>query len=272
MKLLLILFSGLLMNACGCHKKVNTTDMENKITASTQNEKLSGVYTIQLLSEATVDSDKLILNFDSENKTVSGFSGCNNFSGSYKEINDNIEFENLIATEKYCNEDSKIESVFLAALSNTKTYQLKDGVLSFHSKKGNVLTAQSVKEKRTIQEPKKVLTYGESTRGYFFEAVLLENKLLVKEERGQVKPKVIAVANSDMEIIQTLIAKINLKTISTLESPTKKRHFDGATHASIVIFQKEESYGSSAFDGGAPPEELKALVNKVIALTKPEKQ
>ena len=272
MKLLLILFSGFLMNACGPHQEATTNDMENKITAQTSKEELSGVYIVQLLAEELLEYKKLTLNFNTETKTVSGFSGCNNFSCSYKENVGNISFVDIISTEMYCEDGSKTEAIFMKSLSNTKTFQLKNGALVLQTENGVVLTAQSLKKEAIIQEPKNIVTYVASTRGYFFEAVLFENKFLVTEQRGQKKPRIVEVSNEDMEIIKALITNINVKTISTIESPTKKRHFDGAAHANITITQDNELYRGAGFDHGFPPIELKVLVNKILLLTKTEKQ
>lgn len=272
MKLFLILFSGFLMNACGCHQKTAAYDMENKLATNATNEQLSGAYTVQLLEAITVESKKITLNFNSETKTVSGFSGCNNFSGSYTENDGQLVFGTLIATEMYCKDSSKIESVFMKALSKTTTYQLNKGKLSLASKDGEVLKAEVLKKEMKVQETKSIITYTASTRGYFFEAALFENKFLVAEQRDQKKPRILKVSNEEMEVLKALIAKIDVQAISTLESPTKKRHYDGAAHARITITHDNEFYKSAGFDHGFPPKELEELVHKIVALTKTEEK
>lgn len=56
------------------------------------------------------------INFDSDKNRVSGFAGCNRFSGSYKQNGDSIHFLPLASTRMYCQESQPTESAFMEAL------------------------------------------------------------------------------------------------------------------------------------------------------------
>lgn len=64
-----------------------------------------------------------------EDGRVSGFSGCNNYSGTYTLENpNNLTFSPLAATLKYCEESAEIEAIFMKVLSTIKSYTVsKDG-------------------------------------------------------------------------------------------------------------------------------------------------
>lgn len=64
-----------------------------------------------------------------ENK-VTGFGGCNAFFGSYQlEKGNRIKFNQMAATEMYCEEFSATESEFMQVFSLADNYNIKDDVL-----------------------------------------------------------------------------------------------------------------------------------------------
>ncbi|MEJ2526173.1 MAG: YbaY family lipoprotein [Desulfuromonadales bacterium] len=64
----------------------------------------------------------LVLN--SENVSVSGFSGCNSFTGSYA-VNDNeIKFSQMASTMRACIQGMETEQEFLKALSSTRFFKI----------------------------------------------------------------------------------------------------------------------------------------------------
>jgi len=59
-----------------------------------------------------------------DGKTVKGFSGCNNFMGSYKVNGNNIEFGPMAGTRKFCKETMDIEKAFLQVFDKTNNYKI----------------------------------------------------------------------------------------------------------------------------------------------------
>ena len=69
--------------------------------------------------------------------TLSGNSGCNNFSGDYKVNGDQITIGPLASTMMACNEPANImdqEAQYLAALQSAATYQIEGNVLQLRTK------------------------------------------------------------------------------------------------------------------------------------------
>lgn len=87
------------------------------------------------LNNISQDYGKAFINFDSNEKRVSGNAGCNNFFGSYTLEGEYISFTQLGATKMACMDETanKTETTLLQILSGKKLrYDLADQTLSFY--------------------------------------------------------------------------------------------------------------------------------------------
>ena len=57
---------------------------------------------------------------------VSGYGGCNNFTGSYTWKDDSLEFSQIAATMRMCEAGSEQELLFFSILSETRSYALAE--------------------------------------------------------------------------------------------------------------------------------------------------
>lgn len=145
--LLIIMFLTLL----GCNEKnKSVTDKSNndlEAISKTENTTTNFAaieniqWTLTVLEGNTVhkinDEDQeihFILN--SDGNRVSGFSGCNNFMGTYTLDNENgIKFSQMASTRKACPVAAIDESELLNVLEMTDSFTLKDGTLTLNNKK-----------------------------------------------------------------------------------------------------------------------------------------
>jgi putative lipoprotein len=58
--------------------------------------------------------------------TFAGFSGCNNYTGSYRLEGTSVSFENAISTRKHCEGLMDLETRYLAMLANVATWRMED--------------------------------------------------------------------------------------------------------------------------------------------------
>lgn len=65
-----------------------------------------------------------------QNQQISGFSGCNQFSGGYRIDKNKLIFSDFLSTMMACLDDTIQEYEFLQALKQTKTYQINGDKLS----------------------------------------------------------------------------------------------------------------------------------------------
>jgi len=116
-----------------------------------------------------------------------------------------------------------------------------------------------------------LVVYDSSTRGFYMNLTVYNGGYMTYTKQRNVRPIRYDVSKEDVDDLKKLISAIDLKGISSLESPTNKRRFDGAPHTHLKIYSGKEEFRSSTFDGGYPPTELEALVNKMLSL-QPKKQ
>ncbi|MFD0964408.1 DUF4377 domain-containing protein [Pseudofulvibacter geojedonensis] len=116
-----------------------------------------------------------------------------------------------------------------------------------------------------------LVVYDSSTRGFYMNLTVYNGGYITYTKQRNVRPLRYDVSKEDIADLKKIISTIDLKEISLLESPTNKRRFDGAPHTHVKVYQGKEEFKSSTFDGGHPPVELEALVNKMLSL-QPKKQ
>ena len=69
------------------------------------------------------------IQFDTKTSKVSGFAGCNRFSGGYTASGDTVNFGPLALTKMACEEGMDLENAFTDALSRAKRFQMVGGSL-----------------------------------------------------------------------------------------------------------------------------------------------
>ena len=72
------------------------------------------------------------IQFDADEKKISGFAGCNNYFGSYDPESIQLDFSKMGMTRKMC-PDMTVESAFTNHLRNVSYYKIENKVLSFYS-------------------------------------------------------------------------------------------------------------------------------------------
>jgi hypothetical protein len=112
------------------------------------------------------------------------------------------------------------------------------------------------------------LVYNANSRGFFEEIVITIDSITIYTNRNKTNPIKIACSTEDWNSCMTLLETIEVKKLPSLEAPTKMRHYDGAAHATLTIKNKEESYQTSTFDHGLPPQEIKAIVDRILLFKK----
>jgi len=89
------------------------------------------------------------LTFSQGDNKVTGFAGCNRFSGNYDRLANNINLTQLSTTKKLCFQQMNLEAQFLTVLSETDTYKVIDNTLTLYGNSGLALgqfIAQGIKK------------------------------------------------------------------------------------------------------------------------------
>lgn len=110
--------------------------------------------------------------------------------------------------------------------------------------------------------------YEAISRGLYQKTKVNREKLTVSEDRGGKKSSTIKISNIQWKELVDLANKIKFEELSSLMAPSEKRKFDGAAHAQLKVFFKDDIFESYSFDYGNPPSEIKNLVEYIIKLGK----
>jgi heat shock protein HslJ len=101
---------------------------------------------VSLDGTPAVEGTAVTLAFGDDN-TVSGYAGCNNYSGGYEADNTSLTFSMLISTLRACIDDAlnQQETAFLAALQSASAYTLAEGQLVITYEDGKTLVFAEAK-------------------------------------------------------------------------------------------------------------------------------
>ena len=99
-----------------------------------------GSYSVETLLSKDVSSKEYFISFDE--KMVSGFMGCNMYSGTYKLGKESISLGPLMATKKYCENEMENEALWFKISSEVTSFKVENqSILLFDSENKLILKA-----------------------------------------------------------------------------------------------------------------------------------
>ncbi|MFP4844441.1 hypothetical protein [Winogradskyella sp. PE311] len=113
---------------------------------------------------------------------------------------------------------------------------------------------------------KTIITYKALSRGTYEYIEVSEAEVRVSSDRNLKNIDTYTCRSSDWLELEKLLKNIDTGSLDKLKAPTDKRLFDGAAHATLSILMGDVIMMTPSFDHGYPPEEIKALVNKVLSI------
>jgi|SRR5690606_71773 len=125
----------------------------------------------------------------------------------------------------------------------------------------------SSSDTKTLKEDL-VIEYDAQTRGSFSK-VIIKNDSLVVIEKSLTKGESInyyPLTDKEWKSLIKEVQKIDREKIKSFEAPTAKRNTDAARATKTRVIYKQEVYESNEFDEGAPPKEIKNLVDRIVTL------
>ena len=257
MKYITILLTVFLLKSCGNAKDI-TIMQENNEDQSIEN--ITGNYLVTKLGANDNLSHVPTLEFDESTNRIFGFAGCNRFFGSYKREGNSITFSQLGSTKMMCNEEANtIENTFLNILNETNQIAIEDGNVILLKNENLLLTTNKK------QEQKITILYQASSRGSFEEISVSKDSFSLCNDIYRKHIKSFEYDVKDWNVCLELLKEIDVKNLPKIKAPTSMRQYDGAPHAMLTIKNDNETIQSNSFDHGHPPEEIKALVEKLLS-------
>ncbi|MFD2822728.1 META domain-containing protein [Lacinutrix iliipiscaria] len=262
MKLITILLTVFVLESCGSSKA--TANMQDN-TEMKSTEILSGTYKIDFIENSTELPEELSITFDETTNTVSGYSGCNNFTGSYSLEGHTIKFGALATTKRMCKRFMDVEQNMLNTLTLTETYTLENGVLNFHNSKTALLKAHKKMSARIAQEDDYIIEYIAETRGSYKMISVKNNTVSYSNQRG-IEPTSRTCSENEIKAISEQIKSIELDKLSTLEAPSNHRFTDAAAIGKFKITHNGTTYEVPQFDDGNPNIYIAELVKTMTSM------
>lgn len=111
------------------------------------------------------------------------------------------------------------------------------------------------------------ISYEAITRGSYIIINVSKLQLEYKDNNTQ---KTIKINTESWNNLITLCSKFDLEKLEDFNPLNNKHATDAALHATITVKTIDKEYISQTFDHGNPPEELKQLVEKLLALAEIE--
>lgn len=107
---------------------------------------VSQTYTITEINNQDVSDSKLTLKVNTETNTISGFSGCNNYSFNYKLNEGVLDLGYAMATKMYCEGAMKLENLFFKTASSVSQFESSKEQIIFKSKEGDEIIRAKKKD------------------------------------------------------------------------------------------------------------------------------
>ncbi|WP_083678162.1 META domain-containing protein [Lacinutrix venerupis] len=261
MKTITMLLFAIILNACGASNKA-TTNLVDSDTNKTQ-QTLNGTFNV-----INTNSKNLTITFDETTNRVSGFSGCNNFFGNYTLNKNSLVFSGLGLTRKMCEEQNNLaEQQMITALNETTSFEIKDNKIIFKKAEKELLSAIKNTDAKIMQDHNISIEYSTSTRAAS-KKITLKDKTVSVQNRNDNTPKTTNCSNENWAKVMAMVSNLNLKTLTTLEPPSKAHQYDGAPLAYFSITKDGETYKTPAFDAGKPNKEIEPLVSMLVNIGK----
>ena len=99
----------------------------------------AGDWVLESLGTQTLPADSTkrpTLRLDPATLHASGFTGCNQYSGTFIARGDSLAFGPVTSTKMFCAATSELETAFLKALGETDTYRVSDSELVLRTRDG----------------------------------------------------------------------------------------------------------------------------------------
>ncbi len=260
MKSFLIIFSMVVLRCCwGPTDFQLMLDQQNDDTIL---KELNGTYQINTLGYDDVSSYNLNITFDDNTKKVSGFSGCNQFFGSYSIKENALTFGALGSTKMMCqDEKDEIETKLLKAFKKANLILFSEGGFSLYNKKKLLLS--SIKE-NTNQSVS--FEYTAQSRGPY-KCIIINKKTISIVSKREGKPNTKTCSEADWNNLMKVLKTIDVENIPSLKAPSEDRFFDGAAIGNLKITYNGTVYESQSFDHGNPPKEIATLVKEILSIS-----
>lgn len=254
----------MILKSCGSSQDVASIANESEMN---KEETISGTYILEELGKIKVTKE-LTLKFDAKTNVVSGFSGCNHFSGNYSIDGNSISFSERRTTMMMCEgEANQLEQKMFNMLAKANSFELSNGQLKLKNDDSVLSVANETIVAESRQSGTNInVTYKATTRG-FFEMIWVENNVLkYTNDRNLKDISRHELSEAQFSEVMTLYQNLDLESLPSLEPPSKTFQYDAAAFATLEVNEGEKTYKTNGFDHGNPPKQIALFVEKILSI------
>jgi len=130
-----LIFCFVLLFAFGCNSLKEKKEGDNTLE--------DGSYSVISIAGTDVSPEKLTLVISEKGQKVSGFGGCNNYSGNVNPKGSDTYFSSLARTKKYCTDRMTTEDLFLKEMQSVVSISTKGNTVNLNNKAGESIIVLS---------------------------------------------------------------------------------------------------------------------------------
>ena len=125
-----LLFYSILLLAFGCNSLKEKKDAEIDSTLK------DGSYSVTSIVGTDISSENLTLVISEGGQKISGFCGCNTYSGALNPQGSDALYSRLKSTKKYCDSGMTTEKLFIKEMQNVASVSVKGNTVNMNNASG----------------------------------------------------------------------------------------------------------------------------------------
>lgn len=114
--------------------------------------------------------------------------------------------------------------------------------------------------------------YEAITRGSYKKVIVKQDTVITIKDSNLKNVVTKGLKNGEWNSILNSLEGVDLDGLSEIKPPSVKHQVDAAPIANLKVIRGDQTYQSSSFDHGNPPQEIKDVVEKIISASDLQKK
>ncbi|MEE1897230.1 MULTISPECIES: hypothetical protein [Flavobacterium] len=107
--------------------------------------------------------------------------------------------------------------------------------------------------------------YEAITRGSYKKVIVKQDTVITIKDRDLKDVVTAGLKNGEWNSLLKSLEGVNLEGLNEIKAPSVKHQVDAAPIANLKVIRGDKTYQSKSFDHGNPPQEIKDVVDKIMA-------
>ncbi|MFL9837846.1 hypothetical protein ABS768_10080 [Flavobacterium sp. ST-75] len=107
--------------------------------------------------------------------------------------------------------------------------------------------------------------YEAITRGSYKKVIVKQDTVITIKDRDLKDVVIAGLKNGEWNSLLKSLERVNIEGLNDIKAPSVKHQVDAAPIANLKVIRGDKTYQSKSFDHGNPPQEIKDVVDKIMA-------